>query len=203
MGKSARSRTLTPRMRATLIVTAVVVALGLAAGAWLLLSPIEAPPTADPSTPAAGPLPGAQPTTGSEVQPPSASTAPDDRIPPRDADVPRISAPLPAPAAAQGALVAGYPSELAAPLDGSDILDTSVATDGDVLQFTLVARSDASGADILAHYGALWASIGLAPASAGNGASSFGDAFSSLTVSADAASGTGTVYTVFGVLRAS
>lgn len=202
MGKSARSRTLTPRVRATLIASAILAVVGLAAATWLLLPRDAAPPAAD-ATVSTGPLPGASPTTGSEVLPPSGATAEDDRIPPRDAAVPRVSAPLPASAAAQGALVEGYPADLAAPLAGSDILDTSLTSEGDVLQFTLKARSDASAADVLAHYSTLWAGLGLAPEVAEASAASFRDPFSAVTVSADGGSGTGTVYTVSGVLRAS
>lgn len=201
MGISARSRILTPRMRGTLVVTAVVVVLGLGVGAWLLVAPV-APGEKPVAAQTSGPVPGATPTTGSEVQTPKESTAPNDRLPPREGAAPRVSLPLPTPASAQGAVVEGYPADLAPPVDGSDVLDTSLATENEVLQFTLVARSDASGEDILAHYGALWAGLGLTPTSVAEaGAASYTDAFSSVTVSADA-SGTGTVYTIFGVLRA-
>lgn len=202
MGISARSRILTPRMRVALAVTAALVALGAVWSTWLLLSP--APPTSQaPSTiaPTPGPVPNATPETGSEVLPPDAHAVPDDRLPALEPAAPRISAPLPEPASAENALVDGYPADLGAPLEGSDVLDSSLAVEGDVLQFTLVARSDASGSDVAAQYAQRWAGMGLAPAPQTGTATSYRDAYSSVTVAADE-SGTGTVYTLYGVLRA-
>ncbi|MCK6068062.1 MULTISPECIES: hypothetical protein [Microbacterium] len=190
-------------MRVALVVTAVLVASGAVLSGWLLLSaePPASPRTATTAA-APGPVPGATPEAGSEVLPPDEQAPPSDRLPAIAPATPRIAAPLPEPASAQGALVEGYPADLAAPLDGSDVLDSSLAVEGDVLQFTLIARSDASGSDIAAHYAGRWAALGMAPAPETGPATSYRDAFSSVTVAAEAPSGTGTVYTVYGVLRA-
>jgi len=160
-------------MRVALIVTLGFAVVALSIGAWL---PHEAPST-------------------------EASGTPGDHLPPLASPTPRVVAPLPASGSAHGALVAGYPVELGAPLPDSDTLDSSLATEGDILQFTLVARTDAAAEEVLARYDAQWASLGLVPAPETAGVLAYRDAFTSLTVSA-ATSGTGTVYTVFGVLKA-
>lgn len=212
MGNQGMARAYAPkldrRMRATLFVVGVVVATGLGAAAWMLLSPAPpdgaqtAAPLAQPTT-GSGPVVGATPVPGSEVQDPDPSRAPIDRIPARTAATPRVSAPLPETASATGGLVAGLPVDLAAPLDGSDVLDSSVASEGTTVQFSLRARTDTDADTVRESYAALWAGLGLAADdTASADGTSFEDAYTSVSVTADATTGTGTVYTVYGVLRA-
>jgi hypothetical protein len=211
MGKSARSRTpesmdgrpaLTPRMRGALFVIAAVAAIGLALAGAVALAPTA--PSVDPTpvaAPPAGPQPGATPVAGSEVQE-SAVRTPVPRAallpaPP----APRVSPPLPTTASAEGGLVAGYPADLAGPADGSTILDTSVSASADALQFALRARSDASPEALRAQYSDRWARMGLAGPGPDPDAPAFTDSYSSVTMTVEA-TGTGSVYTIFGVLRA-
>jgi hypothetical protein len=204
MGIFAHSRTLTRRMRGTLIVAAGIAVLGFGASAWLLVAPAS-PSQQSPAAaqqPTAGPAAGALPTTGSEVQAPTESGAPSDRLPTRVAARPLVTVPLPPSASAEGEVVPGFPAEAAGPIEHSDVIQTSLTGEGDLVQVTLVGRSDAVPADILAHYAAVWADLGLtASPGATADATTYSDAFSSLTVSAEEA-GTGIMYTVFGVLRA-
>ncbi|MCX6502429.1 MAG: hypothetical protein NT132_08510 [Microbacterium sp.] len=190
-------------MRTALIVGAGVVALGLGLGGWLFIAPVAPTPPAvgGAHSSSTGPLPGATPTTGSEVMPPGDGTVTPDRLPPRAATHPPSSLPPADSASARGAIVAGYPVEVAGPLDGSDVIESSVASEGSLVQSALVARTDASPEEVLEAYRARWSALRLAAVpGAEAGAASFGDASSSITVSADA-SGTGTVYTVFGIVR--
>jgi hypothetical protein len=179
-----------------------IAAVGICAAVWLLVSP---PPANTGGGTAAtttapqlsGPDPTATPVAGSEVQAPDATAAPIDRIPPRTSQAPRITTPLPPSGAAKGDIVAGFPLDLAGPAAGSDVLDTSVTSEGDTMQFALVARTDSPGNEVRDHFSALWTELGLAPDGA-----AFQDAYTSISVTVDETTGTGTVYTVYGVLRA-
>lgn len=208
MGKSVTSRAFAPtldrRMRATAIIVGAVVVAGLAVAAWLGLAPLPdaatAPPQAVAPAPLTGPDADAPAVDGSEVLPADETPQRPDRIPPIAPAAARVTLPLPASATAQGELVAGFPADLAAPAEDSDVLDSTIASEGDTMQFTLRARSDASADAVLAHYAAAWAALGLAPSPSAQGVS-YGDAYSSLSVVAES-TGTGLVYTVYGVLRA-
>jgi hypothetical protein len=190
------------RMRVVLIATVAIVVCGLAFAGWLFAAataPTE--PEAAPSAPlpvsseSAGPLPGATPVAGSEVLPPSQPVP--DGLPAPAKAAPRVQHPLPASSSAVGELVEGYPADLAAPLAGSEVLDTSVATEDGTMQFTMRARTDAPVDELLAQYRAQWAQLGLGAVSD----DSYGDDYSAVSISAEAA-GTGSTYTIFGVLRA-
>ena len=190
----------------TVLVVAVVVTLGLATAAWLAFAPGPAGSGSSPGgeTRAAttGPEAGAPAVEGSEVLPPDATATRPDRLPDLATTVPRVSVPLPASGSAEGALVDGYPADLAPPAEGSEVIDTTVTTEGDTMQFSLRARTGADAATILEHYRGLWAGLGLVPApTAQTDALGYTDAYSSVTVTAEAG-GTGLVYTIYGVLRA-
>ncbi|HKP06165.1 MAG TPA: hypothetical protein VJU58_02830, partial [Microbacterium sp.] len=151
------------------------------------------------------PVPGATPTTGSEV--PDPDPAPSSRaetgLPPIPAPAPLVALPLPRSGSESGALVAGFPDTIVGPVPGSDVLESSIATEGRTMQVTLVARTDSSAEDVRAHYRDHWARLGLTESvGAAEGDVAFSDMHSSLSVAFTPASGTGTVYLVYGVLRA-
>jgi len=207
---SEPSRTaLTTAMRAVLIAAAAIVVAGIAVTIWLLASASgSGDPQGQPggtvpaATPTRGPIPGATPTTGSEVLPPAA-TAPPNRLPsrtPAPPTAPLVPAPLPKSAAAEGGLVAGFPSDLMGPVKGSDVVSSSIATEGATMQVSLVARSDASAKDLRSHYDELWASLGLKEASPTDGNLSYTGAHESLTLAVEK-TGTGNRYSIFGVFR--
>jgi len=189
-------------LRTTFAVTAAVIAIGLAFTCAVWLVPAltgertresrETQPTGVVSV-------DAPPVDGSEVLPPDDGAPPRDRLP-REEAAPRISE-LPESASAQGSVVEGFPTELAGPADASDVLDSAVATEGDVMQFSLRARTATDAAAISAHYRALWSSLGLAAIPAGDGALSYRDDHSSVTIVTEEG-GTGVVYVIHGVLRA-
>ncbi|WP_194409700.1 hypothetical protein [Microbacterium cremeum] len=159
--------------------------------------------TAPTPRPTRGPLPGAEPTTGSEVQAPDATAPSADRLPALSTPSPLVSAPLPDSGSASGELVDGFPTGVMAPAPPSEVLQSSIATEGDTMQVTLQARTDATPDEVSQHYRAVWSGLGLAATGSSDGAdTSYSDALSSLTL-AFTSSGTGTVYTVYGVFRLS
>lgn len=150
-----------------------------------------------------GPLPGAKPTTGSEVPTPTAAppgSAPLAQQPPAQPATPSISAPLPSSAARDGGVVDGFPVNVAGPVEGSTVTSTSIAVQDTVMQLSLAAVSTASPDEIRAHYAGLWNAAGLREQPSTDGTTTFADAYGSLTLSFGS-SGTGTLYTVYGVLR--
>lgn len=214
---------------ATRIAVAAVIALVAAGVVMIVLLTGGSPPTAQPAPPAAssptasgapsaGPLPGATPTTGSEVTPPATGspslprpttppnagqppqTGPGTAPAPRDADRPLVAAPLPPPGSRTGGLVAGYPARIVGPLNGSDVVSSSISTEGTVMQLSLVATSSASADAVRAHYRDLWRSLGLKDRKAGDGTVTYAGAYESLSLSVGA-SGTGNRYTIYGVFR--
>lgn len=211
-----RTARLTPAMRWVLIGVGALVLVGAAIAIWLLtVGPGTGRAGADPTptststskseteTETPGPAPGATPTTGSEVQSPDSEDSVGPGLPPIPTPTPLVTAPLPAPASAEGALADGYPAEIAGPSGGSDVLTSSIASEGNTMQVTLVARTDASADDVRAHYRDVWSGLGLAETASGDSAAtSFGDTYTSLSLAFAPASGTGTVYMIYGVLRA-
>jgi hypothetical protein len=90
------------------------------------------------------------------------------------------------------------------PAPASDVLESSIATEGSTMQVTLVARTDSPADDVRAHYRGLWSQLGLMEsAGAAPGDVTFSNAHSSLSLAFASASGTGTVYMIYGVLRTS
>lgn len=200
------TRGLSPAMRWTLATVGAVVTVGLVAAAILFFTPPAPQPgsaataTASATPTTAGPRPDATPVDGSEVQPPSDQSAPSDRLPPLPMPTPLITAPLPETASARGSLVDGFPSTVAGPAPGADILDSSIASADTVMQVTLTARTDATHDEVIAHYRSTWSALGLSDAG-GDAPLSYSDQFSSATLSFTPGSGTGTVYVVFATLR--
>ncbi len=230
--QDARRRGLTPGMRRVLLIVGALTAVGLAMTLWLsvggggsLLSGTPGGGAAAPGdsssgdsapgtqpTPSdggplpettPGPVPEATPTTGSEVPDPDPTAPPGNRLPPLPQPSPLVDPPLPASASASGTLVDGFPRAIMAPAPGSDVITSAIATDGDRMQVTLVARSDASADDVRAHYSTLWASLGLTDAGSAPGGASFSHSFATLSLAFSPPGGTGTVYAVYGVFRSS
>jgi hypothetical protein len=191
------------RVRAGLIVVGVVTVVAAGTAIGLLVAPPPAEPgAASPTSIAreAGADPAATPVAGSEVQTPGPADPPGDRLPTLPSEAPPtspVSLPLPPSGSREGAIVEGFPAELAGPAEGSDILDTSIASEGDMMQFSLIARTDAGGDAVRAYYAGHWTARGMAPDGLG-----FRDSFTSISVTIHEDSGTGTVYTVHGVARA-
>ncbi len=198
-----RRRAATPG-RIALAAVLVAFAVGAVIFAWSLTATGETPAAQTPAaqTPAAttpGPVPEATPVAGSEVLPPQPGDA-SAGLPPLGDDPPLVSAPLPAAGSAQGGLVTGYPVDAAGPRSGDEIIESSVTAEGTTLQATLSARTDDSPADVTAHYRALWTSLGLTPHVDTGVEFAARSSTAALTVTASGG-GTGTVYTVYAVLR--
>jgi len=221
MTDDKRPSTLTPGMKIVIAVVAMLVLAGVVVVSTLLSAggaPGPAPattqqggassggsstggpqtPGAASRTPARGPLPQATPTTGSEVLPPTAT--PQTHIPKITPAPPLVTAPLPKPASRQGGLVKGYPTRVMGPVAASDVVSSSVATQGSTMQATLVAVAATSPKDITAHYATLWSSLGLRRSTTNDGTVVYTGAHESVTL-AFASAGTGNRYTIYGVFR--
>jgi len=196
----------TAGMRWVVIGVAVVVAAGLGWAVWTttLDSQNAAAPAAVAGNPSAAPSsaasPGATPVDGSEVIAPEPRQSDSARLPTLAQPTPRVVAPLPADAAEQGGLVEGFPTTVADPTAESDVIDSSVSSDGSTMQAALNARTDQSPAAIADHYRAMWAGLGLAPVTVEGDDLAYADRFTSVTL-AVRESGTGTVYTLYATLR--
>ncbi len=218
--KTASRAGLTPAMWRVLIVVGVVVLVIIGAAVWFFAAPAgrtsDAGPTPPPSPSASvtqGPLPNATPTTGSEVpSPPETETGSETEtetgnaggLPALPPSASLLTGPLPESASGRAQLVDGFPADVMGPAPEADVVQNDIATEGDVMQVSLVARTDASPQEITDHYAQLWASKGLvaAPASP-DGSLAYTSAFDSLTLAFTPAAGTGTVYMVHGVFRTS
>jgi hypothetical protein len=203
-------------MRWTLGITGAVLALGLAGAIWMMAvgagqAPIDTDAAATPgATPGAelhpsvthGPEPGATPTTGTEVPEPDPSTPPQNGLPPLPTPTPLVVGPLPDSGSESGALIDGFPDAVMGPVPASDVLESSIATEGSTMQVTLVARTDSPADDVRTHYRGLWSQLGLtASVEAPEGEVAFSNAHSSMSLAFAPASGTGIVYMIYGVLR--
>lgn len=203
---TVRKSALSPAMWRVLIAVGVLVVIGIGVAIWLLTAPARDAANGDAATPrpttTQGPVPDATPTEGSEVLPPT-ETEPN-RLPTITPAAPLIAPPLPASASGEGTLVAGFPEAVMGPMAGSELVQNSIATQDTTMQVTLVARSAASQKEIIAHYSDLWASLGLSPQPANaDGSVGYSSAFESLSLAFTPASGTGTVYMIYGVFRTS
>lgn len=207
--QNTRGAGLTPAMRTVLWIVGALVVAGLATTIWLFATgggpgtAASDPGSGPAATPTRGPIPGATPTTGSEVQTPDPTASAADRLPPRADATPLVTEPLPASGSAKGELVRGFPVDAMGPAPDSEALESSIATEGATMQVTLVARADSSAADLRAYYRTLWSGLGLAATESGDGSMTYSDGFSSLSLAFSPASGTGTVYMIFGVFRTS
>lgn len=200
-------RGLSRPMRITLWTVGAIVAAGIVlALAFLIAQPpagqgSDATPSADASA-ARGPDPEGTPVAGSEVQAPDPSATASDRLPPREGSGPLVTPPLPPSASAEGSLVDGYPRDIMGPAADSDVISSSIATEGDTMQVTLVARTDQPEDQVRSHFLSVWTSLGLVQTAQDRGTSlAVTDGTNSMSL-AFASSGTGTVYMVYGVFRA-
>lgn len=212
--QSARARAeskerggVTPAMRWVIAAVALVVAGGL--GWAMMLGMTRSVGTADVADGADGAAPSATPATptveptpvdGSEVLPPQQAQTASDRLPPLPQATPRITVPLPASAATSGGLVDGFPAELAGPTPASDVIDSSIASDGSTAQVALTARTDETTDAVVEAFRARWTDAGLAPATAADATLAFADGYTTISL-AVSTTGTGTVYTVYATLR--
>ena len=203
-GKNSQTNRLTPAMRRVLWIVGGVVVLVLVVAVWLAVAGGGAGGgTPTPSaTPTRGPLPGATTTTGSEVQDPAPGQPEPGRIPPLPAATPLVSPPLPDSASADGKLVKGFPEKIMGAAPDSEIVSSAIATEGNAMQVTLVARTDASPDSVVAYYRDAWAKLALIDQGtvAGNDVS-YASPHTSLTLAFSPGSGTGTVYTILGSFR--
>jgi hypothetical protein len=156
------------------------------------------PPEASFAPTEPGPIPGATPTSGSEVQPPRAT--PRTALPPLKTTAPLMEAPLPKSGTKNGGLVTGFPTKLMGPGKGSQVLTTSIATEGTTAQITLVAITSANDAETFAHYESLWSELGLQRVASEGGGLTFTGPHESMTLATEK-SGTGNRYTIYGVFR--
>ncbi|MDQ4214282.1 hypothetical protein [Microbacterium capsulatum] len=206
MSDDARGSGMTRAMKIAIAVVGalaaagIITAIALTAAAGPGARPGPHPATTAAARSTSGPLPGATPTSGSEVPPPPAT--PLSALPPASARPakPLISAPLPASGSKDGGIVDGFPTAIAGPAAGSTVRSSSIAAQSTVMQVTLSALSSASQNDIRAEYRTRWAAAGLNEQPTADGTMTFVGAYESLTLSFGS-SGTGTLYTVFGVLR--
>lgn len=193
-------------MRWAIAGVAIVMAVGLAAAAVLMVRmPGEPPATTDAlagasASPGAPQAPAPTPVDGSEVLPPEPHQTESARLPALPQPTPLITAPLPADAAAQGSIVAGFPVTLAGPAPQSDVIDSSIASDGTTMQAALTARTDEAPDAVAAHYRDAWAALGLSPAGGDGADLAYTDRFTSISL-AVSETGTGTVYTLYATLR--
>lgn len=100
----------------------------------------------------------------------------------------------------QGELVAGFPRALDAVAPDADVISSSISSTDAAIQVSLTARTDASPDEVIAHFRAAWAGLGLTD-TGGDSALSFADPYSSVTLGFTEGSGTGTVYVVYATLR--
>lgn len=193
-------------MRWAIAGVAIVMAVGLAAAAVLMVRMPAAPPPTTVANANASAAPGAPqtpvptPVDGSEVLPPEPHQTESARLPALPQPTPLITAPLPADAAAQGSIVAGFPVTLAGPAPQSDVIDSSIASDGTTMQAALTARTDEAPDAVAAHYRDAWAALGLSPAGGDGADLAYTDRFTSISL-AVSETGTGTVYTLYATLR--
>lgn len=181
------------------LVAAIVVASAVIMTTQRAPGSAERPPTGPTPAVLPGPSPDATPVDGSEVLPPVG----DQRagVPRMTAEPPDRSDPPPEGGAADGRLVDGFPTDIAGPADGDTVLESSVASEGAVTQISLTARTQAGPDAVRERFRDLWTAGGLAAESGGDEEITYRGASAVFTLTV-ATTGTGTVYSVFGVLRA-
>lgn len=179
----------------------------------------SSPGSTDPSSssdPSGSSGAGAAPAGGQESAPSTASEIEADAAEPSESSLPGlrpvatgplVSRPLPAPAAARGRLVAGFPTSVVSPVPGSDIATSGVTSYGTRLQATLTASTTRSAGRTLLHYRVRLGRLGFveSPAPAGATEISFTRGRSTATVSTspgDTTTGGTTSYAVFTTLQA-
>lgn len=182
------------RRRLPVVLTGVLVLLAVAAVAVFLA-------TGSPGS-TASPTPTRAAGSGTEVLPPTATAT----TPHLGTTLePLVTAPLPKSASAKGKLVTGFPSEIIPIPTGLKIATSSVATQGEHLQATVVGTSTGSEADVQSFYQAAFTKLGMtaavSPAGAGDSATSYTRGSDSITVTTTATT-SGTGLSIFGVFTA-
>lgn len=137
-----------------------------------------------------------------EVQVSGASTS---RTNPASSEVaPLLSGPAPKTASKTGSLVGGFPATIPVAA-ASTIANSAVASSGDNVQATLVAKTSMSASDLLDFYQSAFAKIGLTatevPAVGGSAAFSFTHASDTVTLTVTSTK-SGANYSLYAVLRA-
>jgi hypothetical protein len=140
--------------------------------------------------------------TSTEVQGSGASTG---RTNPASTPIaPLLTGPAPKTASKTGSLVDGFPTTIPV-AHTSTITNSSVASSGDIVQATLVAKTSMSAADLLDFYQSTFAKVGLpgteVPAVGGSTAFSFAHGNDTVTVTVTATK-SGANYSIYAVLRA-
>ena len=140
--------------------------------------------------------------TSTEVQGSGASTA---RTNPAPTPItPLLSGAAPKTASAIGSLVSGFPETIPV-ASTSTIANSAIASSGENVQVTLVAKTTRAAADVLAFYQATFSKIGLPeteiPAVGGSTAFSFAHGNDTVTLTVTATKN-GANYSIYGVLRA-
>lgn len=194
---------LTAGMKVTIAAVGVVIIVGVVVIAALNANapaPDRAAASAPPSASAAptGEQRSGTPTPASEIPLPTAT--PEAGLPPRETPKPLISSPLPDSAARAGGLVAGFPDAIVGPMDGSDVVSSSIATQGTVMQVDLEAATPAAADDIRTHYRKLWKSHGLQEQATSDGTVTCLGPYESMTLAVES-SGTGNRYLIHAVFR--
>jgi hypothetical protein len=118
---------------------------------------------------------------------------------------PLVTLPLPDPASADGAIVAGFPEQVLPAAPDSSIASSSVATEGTQLQATLSAETPLTVTEVVEFYRTALAAHGMAgtpaPAADGSTAFDFTRDSNSVTVTATATD-RGSSYAVFATFTA-
>lgn len=166
------------------------------------------PVTGAASTPGPNPTPDASaapfertPRTTTEVEQGATGNA----LPPAaPAPAPLITGTAPVDASAVGSLVAGFPESLPI-VGGSTVENSSVSSSAGVVQATVEAHTPEASDAVFAYYQAAFAKVGMAAtalsAQGAGSAMSFARDANGVTLTVAPATGGGSRYTLFGVLR--
>ncbi len=161
-------------------------------------SAIPAPPdTLTPDREVTGPAAGPEVSNPLEVLPPQSGTDP--TLPPSAKTPALVGGPAPSNADARGELAAGYPASSLPPESHSSITSSSVASDGEHVQLSLVAVSSTDPDGVLAFYTntlATYGYFGATALAAGASEQSYSGPDGTVTVSAQRIPG-GTSYSLF------
>ncbi len=182
------------RQRLPFVLTGLLVLLAIAAVIVFLATGGATPASAPTPTRAAG--------SGTEVLPPTATPTIAHLGTEQD---PLVTAPLPKTASAKGKLVTGFPTQVIAIPAGLTIENSSVASEGEHLQVTLVGTSAGTQGDVQAFYQTALSALGMTGAAASSAAGSTATTYSrgtdNITVTTTADS-TGTQLSILGVFTA-
>ena len=194
------------RQRLPFILTGVLVLLAVAAiGIFLVMGntaqTTELTPTPTPTPTAVG---------GSEIPQPTATpTTPQlgiENPPPVDTTIaPLVSRPLPKSASAEGKLVAGFPTSVISLPPKTKVVSSSIATEGDRMQATVVASTAATENTVHRYFDGIFTALGLqgseTSAAPGTRATTWSNGIDSIVV-ATSVDGEVTRFSVFALFTA-